>query len=113
MASAKEDEKNSKNGKEEVKGPKVIEPVFKGRSNLDDQIKSKIILSLATFTDKTPPTRICESLKAMLDSKFGKGWCVFGGGHMAGSCVFEEGYFAQILFGAYEIVIFRTFIPPK
>lgn len=94
-----------------VSGPKVIEPIFEQREPLDDRIKSQIILSLAIFTDETPPTRICEALKSMLDSKFGKGWCVFAGAHFAGSCTFEEKYFAQISFGAYSITVFRIFIP--
>ncbi|UYI28394.1 dynein light chain 1 [Encephalitozoon cuniculi] len=94
-----------------VAGPKVIEPVFEQREALDEQIKSQIMLSLATFTDETPPTKICETLKSMLDSKFGKGWCVFAGGHFAGSCTFEEKYFAQISFGVYSITIFRIFVP--
>ncbi|AFM97637.1 dynein light chain-like protein [Encephalitozoon hellem ATCC 50504] len=94
-----------------VGGPRVIEPVFEQREPLDDRIKSQIILSLATFTDETPPTRICETLKGMLDSKFGKGWCVFAGAHFAGSCTFEEKYFAQISFGTYSITAFRIFIP--
>lgn len=110
MESQREDSKES--SKEDI-GPRVVEPVFENKNGIDEQIKAKIVLSLATFTDKTPPTKICESLKAMLDSKFGSGWCVFAGGHLAGSCVFEEGYFAQVSFGAYTIILFRTFIPQK
>ncbi|ADM10877.1 dynein light chain 1 [Encephalitozoon intestinalis ATCC 50506] len=94
-----------------IDGPKVVEPVFEQREPLDEQIKGQIVLSLATFTDESPPTKICEALKSMLDSKFGKGWCVFAGGHFAGSCTFEEKYFAQISFGTYSITIFRIFIP--
>lgn len=94
-----------------VKGPKVVEPVFEQRESLDDRIKSQIVLSLATFTDETPPTKICEALKSMLDSKFGKGWCVFAGAHFAGSCTFEEKYFAQVSFGTYAITLFRIFVP--
>ncbi|AFN82350.1 dynein light chain 1 [Encephalitozoon romaleae SJ-2008] len=101
----------SQEAKSIVNGPKVIEPIFEQREPLDDQIKSQIILSLAMFTDETPPTRICEALKSMLDSKFGKGWCVFAGAHFAGSCTFEEKYFAQISFGTYSITVFRIFIP--
>lgn len=112
MASQKE-EKDKKKEKIDVAGPKVIEPVFEQNSRLDSQIKEQIILCLAKFTDKTPPTKICESLKAMLDNKFGRGWCVFSGGHIAGSCTFEEGHFAQVSFGEYTIIFFRIFIPQK
>lgn len=107
----KTEEKN--NAEKTDVGPRVIQPVFEQRNRFDDQIKEQILLSLATFTDKSPPTRICETLKAMLDSRFGKGWCVFAGGHIAGSCVFEEGYFAQISFGTYTVILFRIFVPQK
>ncbi|KAH9412116.1 hypothetical protein HK407_01g00070 [Ordospora pajunii] len=92
-------------------GPKIIVPVFEQREALDEQIKSQIIINLSKFTDKSPPTKISESLKSMLDSKFGKGWCVFAGAHFSGSCTFEEKYFAQIAFGTYTITLFRIFIP--
>ncbi|KAM0672268.1 dynein light chain [Ordospora colligata] len=92
-------------------GPKLIVPVFEQREALDEQIQAQIIVTLSKFTDKSPPTKISESLKSMLDSKFGKGWCVFAGAHFSGSCTFEEKYFAQITFGTYTITLFRIFIP--
>lgn len=94
-------------------GPKVLEAKFIQKGKLDTNIESEIKLTLAVFTDASPPTKICEALKAMLDSKFGKGWCVFAGAHLAGSAIFEEGFFAQIVFGNYLIIAFRTFIPPN
>jgi hypothetical protein len=109
MAQAETEEKSAK--QEEI--VMQTEVRFDPKLQLDEAIKAEIVRVLAKYNDRSVPTRMCEELKEMLDRDFGKGWCVFAGGHLAGCCTFEDLYFTQISFGSYTIIIFRTYVPQK
>ncbi|KAI5149491.1 hypothetical protein ENBRE01_0934 [Enteropsectra breve] len=59
---------------------------------------------------KTLPALV-EKMKNYLDEKHPKGWIVFGGKHMVGSCTFLKNTMADFTVDDTAFVVFKMFVP--
>lgn len=91
---------------------KTIEPIFTFKKNIhDEKIKNLIISIYKENALKLNLTELTDKMKNTLDEQFSKGWIVFAGKHMVGSCSYVKNTLMDFEVDGISFVIFQTFCP--
>lgn len=103
----------SSTSKKDKKSPEVaVEPTINFRSgDASEDIKKDVFSVLKTHLNGESLPKLAESLKKSLDEKIGKGWVVFVGKHLAGTCSYIKGTMLEFEVDGTVFIVFQTFCP--
>lgn len=91
---------------------KIIEPVLTFRKDIsDEKVKNLVIKIYKENAVSLNLTELTDKLKIELDNNTSKGWIVFAGKHMVGSCSYIKNTLMDFEVDGTSFVIFQTFCP--
>jgi len=79
--------------------------------NVEEKLKKAIIEAYKKCKNLPSLPKITEGMKNELDKRLSKGWIVFAGKHLVGSCVYIQGTMVEFEANGSIFVVFQTFCP--